>query len=234
MQQKTSLDSLVSRNWALKIKYLCVWWRRWQVFWHLSFTFFPQGAKLNRTGPSHGPPLNLAKKTPRCASQSPVSGFVSSSPKAPKSSPNTTSTCATVPRPCPRHCTLIDLLLKTQARDSSHPWIRAIAHCPHHLAKGILDTRLLGLLWWSTPWRRRALPPCDEETRWRPPERHLHQAASSSTCCLASPRCTAANPTSFSWGTAWKKRRRQSKWCVTLRLPYKLECVFCWQQYNNS
>ncbi|CAI5649472.1 unnamed protein product [Oreochromis niloticus] len=60
-----------------------------------------EGARPNRTGPFSGPHQNLAKKTLRCASQRPVSGFGSSSLKAPKSSPSTTSTCATAHRPWP-------------------------------------------------------------------------------------------------------------------------------------
>lgn len=179
------------------------------------FVFFQQGARQSRTGPSSGPPLNRAKKTLRCASQRPVSGSGSSSPKAPKSSPSTTSTCATAPRPWPPLYMPIDWLSTALPQGSSLPWTLVIALCPRHPARGILATHLLGLPWWSTPWPLLALPPCGEGTKWRPQERHRHQAASSSICCRASPHCTAANPTNSSWGTAWMTHRHQSK-CYTL------------------
>jgi len=177
---------------------------------------FQQGARRNRTGRSSGPPLNRAKKILQCASQRPVSGFGSSSPKVLKSSPSTTSTCARAPRPCPPLCTLIGSLSTAQPQGFSLPWTLVIAPCPHHHARGILATHLLGLLWWSTLWLHLALPPCDEGTKWRPQERHLLQAASSSICCQASPRYTVANPTNSSWGTAWMTRRHQSKCCTPM------------------
>lgn len=175
------------------------------------YIFFQQGARWSRTGPSSGPPLNQAKKTLRCASQRPVSGSGSSSPKALKSSPSTTSTCATAPRPWPPLYILIDWLSTVPPLGSSHPWTLVIVPCPRHPARGILATLLLGLPWWSTPWLRLALPLCAAATKWRPQERRHHRAVSLSICCQASLHCTAANPMSFSWATAWMTHRHQSK-----------------------
>ena len=179
----------------------------------ISLSLFQQGARRSRTGPSSGRPLNRAKKTLQCASQRPVSGSDSSLLKAPKSSPSTTSTCATAPRPWRPLYMPIDWLSTALA---SRPWTLVTAPCPLHPARGILATHLLGLPWWSTPWPHPALPQCGEGTKWRPRERHLRPAASSSICCRASLHCTAANPTSSSWGTAWRTHRHQSK-CRTFQ-----------------
>lgn len=187
----------------------------WQMFKTISFSVsFPQEVRRSRTGPFSGLPLSRARKTLLCASQRPVSGSGFSSPKAPKSSLSTTSICATVPKLWPPHCMRIASPSTARPQDSSLHWTLGTAPCLHHPAKGILATHLLGLPWWSTPWPHLALPPCDEGTKLRPRERHLPQAASSSICCQASPRCTAANPTSFSSGTAWMTHRHQSK-CST-------------------
>lgn len=106
----------------------------------------------------------------------------------------------------------------------SQLWTLVTVPCLRRHARGILATRLLGLPWWSTPWPRLALLPCAGGTKWRPRERRRRQAASLSTCCQVSPRCTAASPTSSSWGTAWMTRRRQSKCCDPL--------FFCGESLN--
>lgn len=173
---------------------------------------FWQGAKQSRTGPSSGPPLSQAKRTHQCGSQRPVSGSVSSFPKAPSSRPSTTSTCAIALRPWPPPCMPIDLPSTAPPQGSSLPWTLVIAPCPPLPARGILPTLRLGLPWWSTPWPHLALPPCDEETKLRLREHHRLQAASSFICCRASLHCTAASPTSSSWETAWMTRRHQSEY----------------------